>query len=389
MAEPMDVTELLKATSDKHKAIDVPKEIPVEFDLGLLAVFDPNPIDEQDYSQDREQTLLQHARDGIQLLINQIWNKPTKIVDDQVIAELPPVATALPREKPLPKPKPMTKWEAFAKAKGIASKSKKDRLVFDEDKQEWVPSWGYKGKNKQLEQQWITEVPAGKDDNFDPVQNAKQERKARTQKNEQQRLKNLQRAAAANSPASSSAAVTASRISAANERETKKKMLERQLKVTKKSTASLGRFDETLKGEGREKNIKRKFAPNEIDSTTERSQALNILTSIGATTSNKRTKRSDDAPDANRDVSSKSLLNERKAIKKLTGGRGAMSLSHGDKKGKKIPFNILIALGSWLLWQLGYGILTFSDCKQAHQELMIQIQEAKVALKEMGVEVDS
>lgn len=53
----------------------------------------------------------------------------------------------------------MTKWQAFAATKGIASKPRRDRLVFDEDTQDWVPKWGYKGKNKQLEDQWIVEVP--------------------------------------------------------------------------------------------------------------------------------------------------------------------------------------------------------------------------------------
>jgi len=55
----------------------------------------------------------------------------------------------------------MTKWQAFAQAKGIAPKEKKDRMVYDEDKQEWVPRWGYKGKNKDKEEQWIHEVPNG------------------------------------------------------------------------------------------------------------------------------------------------------------------------------------------------------------------------------------
>ena len=103
-----------------------------------------------------------HARDGIQLLVNSIWTRPTRIVDDGVVAELPPISTALPREKPLPKPKPMTKWQAFAATKGIAPKPRRDRLVFDEEKQDWVPKWGYKGKNKETEEQWIVEVPKDK-----------------------------------------------------------------------------------------------------------------------------------------------------------------------------------------------------------------------------------
>ena len=47
----------------------------------------------------------------------------------------------------------MTKWQAFAATKGIAPKPRRDRLVFDEEKQDWVPKWGYKGKNKETEEQ--------------------------------------------------------------------------------------------------------------------------------------------------------------------------------------------------------------------------------------------
>ncbi|GAA6062113.1 hypothetical protein JCM10212_000867 [Sporobolomyces blumeae] len=321
----MDVSEILEQSAAKQQAIAVKKELPVEFDLGLLAAFDPNPIDLETYQENKEQALISHARDGIQLLVNEIWNQPTRIVDEGVIADLPPISTALPREKPLPKPAPMTKWQAFAQAKGIAPKEKKDRMVYDEDKQEWVPRWGYKGKNKDKEEQWIHEVPNGADPNFDPVAAARNDRKARNLKNESQRLRNMQRAA---SNAASQAQAKESRQAA---REQKKGELERVLKSTKKSTASLGKFDEKLKGEGREKNVKRKFDANEVSSSTERSKSLSILTSIGATPSNKRTRVSDDAPNARQET--KGLVNDRKAIKSLTGGRGVTSLQ--DKKGGK------------------------------------------------------
>jgi regulator of ribosome biosynthesis len=58
----------------------------------------------------------------------------------------------------LPKPKPPTKWERFAAAKGI-QKTKRDRREWDEERQEWVNRWGWKGKNKDKEEQWIHEVP--------------------------------------------------------------------------------------------------------------------------------------------------------------------------------------------------------------------------------------
>ncbi|GAA5903528.1 ribosome biogenesis protein RRS1 [Sporobolomyces salmoneus] len=321
----MDVSEILEQSSAKQQAISVQKELPVEFDLGLLAAFDPNPIDLESYQEDKEQVLISNARDGIQLLVNEIWNQPTRIVDEGVVADLPAIATGLPREKPLPKPAPMTKWQAFATAKGIAPKEKKDRMVYDEDKQEWVPRWGYKGKNKDKEEQWIHEVPNGADPNFDPVASAKQDRKARSLKNESQRLRNMQRAAA---NAATQASEKKERSSA---RDQKKVELDRALKTTKKSTASVGKFDDKLAGESKEKNVKRKFDANEVSASSERSKSLSILTSIGATPSNKRTRVSDDAPNARQET--KGLVNDRKAIKNLTGGRGVTSLQ--DKRGGK------------------------------------------------------
>ncbi|KWU43380.1 RRS1-domain-containing protein [Rhodotorula sp. JG-1b] len=325
----MDVSTILEQSNERHKAITVNKEIPVEIDLGLLAVFDPNPIDLETYQADKERALLEHARDGIQLLVNDLWSQRTRIVDDDVIADLPPIQTGLPREKPLPKPAPMTKWQAFAAAKGIAPKPKKDRLVYDEDKQEYVPRWGYKGKNKDKEDQWIHEVPNNADPNFDPVAAARNERKARSLKNEGQRLQNLQRAA------QQAAKQTQDSTAKNAQRDQRKREVEQVLKATKKSTASLGKFDDKLKGEGREKHVKRKFDANEVSASEERQKALSILTSIGATPSNKRTRVSDDAPNARQET--KGLVNERKAIKKLTGGRGALSLEQqkGGKGGKK------------------------------------------------------
>ncbi|KAI5476064.1 hypothetical protein MNV49_000436 [Pseudohyphozyma bogoriensis] len=322
----VDVSAILQANNEKRRALNVPKEFPVETDLGLLAVYDPNPIEEESYALDKEQALLLHARDGIQLLVNEIWSRPTRIVDDGVVAEIPAVSTALPREKPLPKPAPMTKWQAFAATKGIAPKPRRDRMVFDEEKQDWVPRWGYKGKNKEVEDQWIVEVPGNKDPSFDPVQASKDERKARKQKNENQRLKNLQRAAA------NAAKGQEDKEKRLGERETRKKIIERELKITKGSTASMGKFDPQGRGEKKEKNVKRKFDPNEVEGKQERSKALSILEKIGATPSNKRTKMSTDNPEYGKDVASGNIINSRKAIKKLTGGKGALSL---EKKGKR------------------------------------------------------
>ncbi|EMF11359.1 dolichyl-phosphate mannosyltransferase polypeptide 3 [Sphaerulina musiva SO2202] len=53
-----------------------------------------------------------------------------------------------------------------------------------------------------------------------------------------------------------------------------------------------------------------------------------------------------------------------------------------------LPFWALISFGAYLLGKLGYGVLTFNDVPQAHEELMAQIQEARKDLKSKGVDVD-
>ena len=99
------------------------------------------------------------ARDGAQALIAALFSSPTTSSPDGPLAQLPPPTMQLPRAKPLPKPKPPTKWEQFAKAKGI-QKTRRDKKVWDEEKQEWVNRWGWKGANKDKEVQWLTEVRA-------------------------------------------------------------------------------------------------------------------------------------------------------------------------------------------------------------------------------------
>ena len=59
----------------------------------------------------------------------------------------------------VPAEKEKTKWERFAAKKGIKDKKRGEgKVVFDEEKGEWVPKWGYKGRNKEGEGEWIVEV---------------------------------------------------------------------------------------------------------------------------------------------------------------------------------------------------------------------------------------
>ncbi|KAI5795704.1 regulator of ribosome synthesis [Geopyxis carbonaria] len=178
--------------------VEVTKPIPLEFDLGNLTAFDPNPLDPSLYADaaTRDALLLATVRDGAQALVNQVLTVlPIKATADGVFVELPEPVSALPREKPVPKEREMTKWEAFAKKKGIAPKERDGKLVYDEATGEWVPKWGYKGANKATESQWLVEVDDKKastdaDAEVDPRKMSRDARKKAVKVNERQQKKN-------------------------------------------------------------------------------------------------------------------------------------------------------------------------------------------------------
>ncbi|VEU19494.1 DEKNAAE100521 [Brettanomyces naardenensis] len=184
----------------------VDKSIPVQYDMGNLALYDPAPLDSSKVSAagTKEEYLKSITRDNVQLLINQVLSLPlsSKNVDGQTnmtLVELPEPVYQLPREKSLPKPKEKTKWEKFAEAKGIRKTGKKDKQIYDETAKEWGTKWGYKGKNKATEDQWLVEVNEGKekkDDNgdlIDPRKLSRMERKKLVKKNMLQQKRNRER----------------------------------------------------------------------------------------------------------------------------------------------------------------------------------------------------
>lgn len=153
------------------RPITVSKPTPYTFDLGHLTANDPNPL-ELPPTEPLNTSLKSIARDGTQCLLNQLLTACpiTSSAANGVLLTLPPPSTKLPRHKPLPTPKPPTKWELFARKKGIgkystkpggalADKERRKKLVYDEASGEWVPRWGYKGKNKPEDEQWAVEVP--------------------------------------------------------------------------------------------------------------------------------------------------------------------------------------------------------------------------------------
>ncbi|TGZ83429.1 ribosomal biogenesis regulatory protein [Ascodesmis nigricans] len=182
-------------------SVTVDKPIPLEFDMAHLCCFDNNPLPPDQYSSDLEACLSAAVRDGAQALINQVLTTlPLKSTSDGIYAELPEPVTSLPREKPVPKEREPTKWELFAKKKGIKAKQRDGKLVYDEETGEWVPKWGYKGKNKDVENQWLVEVDEKREaqgKEGDERTLSREERKRRIKLNERQHKKNERRDAAA------------------------------------------------------------------------------------------------------------------------------------------------------------------------------------------------
>ncbi|KAG7007230.1 regulator of ribosome biosynthesis [Physcia stellaris] len=180
---PAAITALEDSTSKPERpSILVEKPIPYTFDLGNLLCNDSNPLP----PSPSEALIASTARDTAQALINQLLTTCpiTSSPSAGVLMNLPPCTTPLPREKPLPPPKTETTWEKFAKKKGIKDKSKGEgKMVYDEAKGEWMPKWGYKGRNKDGEGEWIVEVDEKKEKALEAGKEVRGEgRRARVEK---------------------------------------------------------------------------------------------------------------------------------------------------------------------------------------------------------------
>lgn len=196
--------ETSSGSKESNLPVTVEKNIPVTYDLGLLSVFDSNPINGDNFNSsntNREKHIKDLVRDNTQLLINQLLQQPIQTTTDSAkstisLIQLPELTTELPREKSLPKPKAPTKWELFAAKKGIQKKRKEGKLEYDEHKGEWVNKWGYNKKSEVLAEDWCVEIDEkdtkNEDGLLDPRSLKRTERKKLIKKNELQQKKNLQ-----------------------------------------------------------------------------------------------------------------------------------------------------------------------------------------------------
>ncbi|OMH83749.1 Regulator of ribosome biosynthesis [Zancudomyces culisetae] len=293
----MDVQDILKTNAAKFKSTKVVgKVVPVQFQLDLMAAYDRNMIDAEKFNAAKEKStpeaeemqeeyLKEISRDVTQLLVNKLFDLPIKKGDneDGGVAEGPMAVlpkpllrlnkksksmsalefgssslddlVVLPREKPVPKVKPLTRWEKFAKLKGI-QKKKRTKLVYDEDTDKMVPSWGYKGVNKKLEEQWLIPVPDHQSNDFDVRKHLTDNRKERVSKNQRREKRNLEERAATEDGSKS-------KIVKLSNHTQRKSQIQKVLTLTKNSsTASMGKFDKVHEGEPKTvRRQKQQFRP--------------------------------------------------------------------------------------------------------------------------------
>ncbi|XP_046433327.1 ribosome biogenesis regulatory protein homolog [Neodiprion fabricii] len=247
----MDIVSqvLEKAAQDERlRTTEVQKHLEVEIDEGSLLAVDYNSFDTEKIKTNREDYFKQLTRDNVQLLINRIWELPTKRVDEAVVATLPKPRFVLPRTHRLPKPKPLTKWQQFAKEKGIKSNRKrKSKVTWDEQLQKWIPNYGYKRTQAESEKNWLVEVSDHADPTLDHLSlktTAKQEKRS---KNELQRLRNLAKAKNVKVP----------RVGIpSSDYYQDTRQIATAVTVARSSTASVGKFQNRLPKEKDAKNIK-------------------------------------------------------------------------------------------------------------------------------------
>jgi regulator of ribosome biosynthesis len=224
--------------------------------------------------REREEFLKHQAQRAAQLMINRVFSLPIENTQTDILAILPANEEfSIPRAQRLPEAKIETKWEKFAREKGI-KKKKKDKMVFDEHDETYKPRFGYKRTNNGILDVPVLEVKKGADPYADPWEEALQEKKLRVAKNTKQQLKNAERAAIIkgkktkqserpSSMGEGGAAPGIPILGGANRKRGRDGVMQ-ALQLAQHSTASMGRYDETLKGEPalKLKGRKRAFADN-------------------------------------------------------------------------------------------------------------------------------
>lgn len=220
----------------------------IELDIGCLLAIDTR--------QGLAGSLAERATDGLQALVSAVFSLPAEATDEGRVVPLPKPRYRLPREKPVPRDRPLTKWEQFAKEKGIQKRQKRDRLVWDEDVQDFIPRFGA-GSARALEQRAVLPHSNKLAPGDDPFAAARREKKARVRDNKKKQLANVGRAdkrlRAGKPKINPISALDVAAVGASGKKRIPKAQLKDGIAVVQRSTASAGKFDKHVKGEPKKK----------------------------------------------------------------------------------------------------------------------------------------
>lgn len=226
-------------------------------DLGNLSAFDTNNVE----LELTEEDINDMTKQNLNLLYSSLYKlKYTQVGEDEEERDydkpenavtLPDPSTKLPRSHPIPKTdKAMTKWEQFSKEKGIMKKKKRNRMIWSEEFQKYLPRWG-KGsiKSEETKARWAIEDKP-KYEGKNPFTYEKQERKLESLKQKKREQKNEE--------------MLMKKRKKDSKLKEDKKGHRKNLEIAQKSTASQGRFDKTLKDEPKINPIKKNKVSKEV-----------------------------------------------------------------------------------------------------------------------------
>ncbi|GMH44047.1 hypothetical protein BSKO_11981 [Bryopsis sp. KO-2023] len=224
----------------------------LQFDLGNLLAFDPAPVDPEPFETDMEAVCAQVASEITESLVAKLCSLSSHPDKEGRVLELPEPTHPAPRHKPMPKPKEMTRWESFAQRKGI-QKRKKEKMVWDESVGEWRRRFGYKRVNDPNDIH-VIEAKATDKVGDDPFTKMEEEVKGRVSRQHDRETKNVKTALKKGQRVPANVRLTTGlpehgRGNPLKRKQLRKEMVEASL-AAGLSTASMGKFDRQVRGEG-------------------------------------------------------------------------------------------------------------------------------------------